>query len=78
MREHKIIQKDYTFETTFNATIFNYRKIIEVLEKGDYDLVGIEKKWSIYRPFRITIIAIIKVVHDIDIEKIRNNKFGIK
>jgi hypothetical protein len=70
---HKLIQKDYTFETTFNGTIFNYRKIIRELRKGDYDLAGVETKWSIRRPFRITVIAIIKVIQDIDLEEIRSN-----
>jgi len=69
-----IVQKDYTFEITFDATIFNYRNIIKVLKKGEYNLVGVETKWSIRRPFRITIIAIIKVVNEIDVEEIRNNR----
>jgi len=71
-----IIQKDYTFETTFDATIFNYRNIIKVLKKkkGEYNLVGVETKWSMRRPFRITIIAIIKVINEIDVEEIRNNR----
>lgn len=69
-----IIQKDYTFETTLQATIFNYRKIIKFLKAGNYNLVGVETKWSLRRPFRITIIAIIKVVNEIDVEEIRNNR----
>jgi len=71
---HKIVQKDYTFETTFNATIFNYRKVIKVLKEGEYDLAGVETKWSLFRPFRITVIAIVKVMNDIDVETIRNNR----
>ena len=71
---HKIIQKEYTFDTEFGATIFNYRKMIKVLKAGDYDLVGIEKKWSLRRPFHIKIIAIIKIVDEVDVEKIRYNK----
>ena len=70
---HNIVQKDYTFETIFDATIFNYRKIIKVLNNGDYDLVGVEKKWSIRQPFHITIIAIIKVIQDVDLEELRSN-----
>ena len=71
---HKLIQKDYTFETIFDATIFNYRKIIKVLKKGDYNVVGVETKWSMRRPFRITIIAILKTGVDIDLEEIRHNR----
>ena len=63
---HKLIQKDYTFETTFDSTIFSYRKIIQKLKEGEYSLVGVETKWSLRRPFRITIIAIIKIVDEID------------
>jgi hypothetical protein len=74
---HKLIQKDYTFETTFDATIFNYRKIIKVLKKGDYNVVGVETKWSIRRPFRITIIAILKTEVNIDLEEIRHNRSQI-
>jgi len=70
----KIITKDYTFETTFDSTIFGYRKIIEVLKAGDYDLVGVETHWSIRRPFRITVIAIIKAVSEIDLVEIRHNR----
>jgi hypothetical protein len=44
------------------------------LKKGEYDLVGVETKWSIRRPFRITIITIIKVVNEINVEEIRNNR----
>lgn len=82
---HKLIQKDYTFETIFDATIFNFRKIIKVLERKNYlddqndtavsaKLFSIEKKWSLRRPFRITLIAIIKVVDEIDLEEIRSNR----
>ena len=87
---HKIIQKDYTFETIFDATIFNFRKIIKVLEDGKYDLddrqsgqnrstklFGVEKKWSLRRPFHVTVIAIIKVVDEIDLEEIRSNRAKI-
>jgi hypothetical protein len=69
-----LVQKDYTFETTFDATIFNYRNIIKVLENGEYNIVGVEKKWSLRRPFRVILIAIIKVVNEIDVEEIRNNR----
>jgi len=69
-----LVQKDYTFETTFDATIFNYRSIIKVLENGEYNIVGVEKKWSLRRPFRVILIAIIKVVNEIDVEEIRNNR----
>jgi len=70
----KLIQKSYTFETTFDGTIFNYRKIIANLKAGDYNLVGVETKWSLRRPFRITVIAIIKAVADIDIREITHNR----
>lgn len=70
----KIITKDYTFETTFDATFFNYRKIIQVLKDGQYNLVGVETHWSWRRPFGVTIIAIIKETREIDLVEIRHNR----
>jgi hypothetical protein len=70
----KLIQKNYTFETNFIGTIFNYRKIIKELKKGDYNLVGVETKWFIRRPFHVTVIAIIRQIKDIDLVEIRKNR----
>ena len=70
----QLITKDYTFETTFDATIFTYREIIQALKNGDYNLVGVETHWSILRPFRIKVIAIIKETTDIDLVEIKHNR----
>ena len=70
----KLITKDYTFEANFDATIFNYREIIQKLNEGDYNLVGVETHWSWRRPFGITIKAIVKETTDIDLVEIRHNR----
>lgn len=74
MLPNELIQKDYTFETILIGTIFNYKKIIKKLENGDYNIINIETKWSILKPFHVTIIAVIKVTNKINVKEIRENR----
>ena len=70
---HKIIQKDYTFEIQFTGNIFNYHSIIKKIKNNkSYNIIDIETKWRFRRPFIVKIIAIIKIVEKVDIEKMRN------
>lgn len=71
--QHKLIEKDFTFNINFNSNIFNYwrvkRKFYSV-----YDAEHVIAKWSWKRPFAISGKAIVKVIKDIDVTMIREKQ----
>lgn len=70
---NKIIQKDIIFDMSFTFSIFGMKQGIRLLEKK-YNAKNITKKWSIKKPFYVTIIARVNITHDVDVDKMRKKQ----
>lgn len=69
---NKIIQKDITFDLTFNQSIFTFGKFLKQFEK--YNVEKIYKDWSIWKPFRYTGYVRINIQHDINVDEMRQKQ----
>ena len=71
-----IIQKNITFEISFILPLIDHRsgisanKALHVL-KQKYNINKIKKSWTWRKPFSISVTALINIIHDVDIEQMR-------
>lgn len=71
--QNKVVQKDITFDFSFIFPLFGARKALKLLYKK-YKVENIKKSWTWRNPFYIAVVARVNIVHDVDVESMRNKQ----